>query len=254
MKLNEIKKVLENIAPPELAESWDNVGMLVETNNDEISKILVALDITDAVIDEAVINNIDLIVTHHPVLISGIKKVSINDFKGKQLIKLISNNISLYSMHTNFDITEGGTNDIIAKKLGLENLESLDSVTNLGKIGGVAETDLEGLVETLKGVLKLDTIKYTGDRTKEVSKLAICTGSGMGLYKNAISKGADVYITGDVKYHDAVDALESGLSIIDATHYSSENICMDVLHEYLSNKLDIDVVRSSVNIDPFNYL
>jgi dinuclear metal center YbgI/SA1388 family protein len=254
---------MEKIAPTHLAESWDNVGLLVGDSNAYISKLLLALDATDEVIDEAIKVKANLIITHHPILFKPVKSVTTSTLNGR-LYKLIQNNISVYAAHTNFDIASGGTSDILAEKLNLKQIDVLEPTVDfenktygIGRIGTLQEeTTFLDFIKILKEVLGLKRLNVVGDLSKKIKKVALSTGSGSEYLEQAYKKGADVYISGDVKYHDAQIAQELGICWVDATHYASENLAMPILKQYLEQefslkKLDVEIFVSEINGQPF---
>lgn len=269
IKCEEIMKYMKDIAPEYLAEPWDNVGLLVGDKNSNVEKILVSLDATNDVINEAIEIGANLIITHHPLSISHMKKVT-SDILGGRIYKLIKNNIGVYSAHTNFDVAFGGTNDILAETLGIKNIEilepSYESLENkkksygIGRIGTLEnEISLSDYAEIVKSKLNISAINVVGDISKKIKKVAVCAGSGCDYLEMAIKKGADLYICGDVKYHKAKEAEESGICWIDATHYASEIISIPVLIKYLQNKNEedkwnIEIVCSQINGQPFTIL
>lgn len=241
MKCYELIKQLEHFAPLELAEEWDNPGLIVGDTKQEIKKVLVALDATLEVIDEAVEIGADIIVTHHPMLFSSVKKITNETATGIKIRNLIKNNISHYAMHTNLDIAFGGTNDQLAKIAGLEGVDILresceqNGKTNgLGRIGNLKNpTTFEEFSRILKQGLGLANIRVVGDGAKRIKRVALCTGSGFEFMEDAVKKGADVFITADLRYHESQKAIEAGICLIDATHYASENIIVPVICRYI---------------------
>lgn len=241
-KCSDIIKLMEKYAPPELAENWDNIGLMVGEENKEINNILVSLDINDSVIDEAVKNDIDMIITHHPLIFKPIKNINSNTVIGRRIINLIKNDICVYSAHTNLDIAENGTNDTFAQILNLNNIENLcmPVIDNygLGKIGELDNyVEFIDLIEKVKEIIKSDKIVISGNLKTKVKKVGIGTGkcSARNYIDLAVSKKCDVYITSDIGYHDAQYALEMGICLIDATHYGSEVIIVPVLCKYLNS-------------------
>ena len=262
MKMSEITELFNGFAPEYLAESWDNPGLLVGEEKAEIKKILVALDATDEVVDEAVKIGADLIVTHHPMIFGSLKKINDATNLGKKIIKLIRNNICVFAMHTNLDIAFGGVNDDLAKILGLKNIGVLaescmqnDMPNGLGRYGDIEETTLGEFAEKVKEKLGLDGIRIVGEKDRTIKKAGLCTGSGMEFMADAVKKQCDVYITSDIKYHDSQKAIEDGITLIDATHYGSENIIVPVIKKFLNEKApSIEVFESSVNGQVFKTL
>lgn len=262
MKMSEITELFNGFAPEYLAESWDNPGLLVGDENAEIKKILVALDATEEVVDEAVKTGADLIVTHHPMIFGSIKKINTSDSMGRRIIKLIRNNICVFAMHTNLDIAFGGVNDELTKILGLKNTAVLfesctqnDKPNGLGRYGDIEETTLEKFAKKVKEKLSLDGIRIVGENNRKIKRVGLCTGSGMEFMTDAVNLNCDVYITSDIKYHESQSAIENGIALIDATHYGSENIIVPVIKKFLNEKAPlIEVFESSVNGQVFKTL
>ncbi len=220
---------IEKYYPVTLAEEWDNVGLLVGDRNAEIKKILVALDVTDETVEQAIKVKADLIVTHHPLLFKPIGRVTMQERSGRRILKMAAHHISYYAMHTNFDI--GGMADLNAKELALCDTEPLEvtgadqdgKTYGLGKIGSLSKTmTVRELAEYVKSLYRLDVIRVYGDTEKEISRVAVCSGSGRSLIKEALSKKAEVYITGDLDYHTSIDTVAEGLILLDAGHYGTE--------------------------------
>lgn len=247
IRLSEIIEELEALAPPELKESWDNVGLMVGDEKQRIQNVYVCLDITSENVQKAVDFGADLIISHHPLIFKPLSRIVESDVTGGIIRTLISNNISAYSMHTNFDKADGGMNDLLATKLGLENIRKFtpdecvnqygDPQDDIGRVGSLEyPMPLEAFVEHVKSVLSCHSIKYMGNLSETVQTVALCSGSGgSGIY-TAYHSGADAYVTADLDHHDAQTACEIGLNIIDAGHFETENIICEFLHEFLYNR------------------
>lgn len=358
-KLRELIKELEQFAPPYLAESWDNVGLMVGHPNQEVHKILCALDANEKVIDEAIENQIDCIITHHPFLFKALKSIRLDTKEGRMIEKLIQNQISVYSMHTNYDTTWGGTNDVLAKLLELEDIKVLEptyeeslykcliyvpkthiesvretivkqmttqighylgctfttsvgegtfiplkgSTPYLGQLGHLEKVEecqisfmatkteiefilkavqkvhpyeeiavdvfelknqkktygigrygklktpvqLEEWIDQVKTCFKCPYVRVTDISSRKIQKVAICSGAGSSFIKKA-AKVADVYITGDLKFHEGQLAQSLDLSIIDVGHYVSENITLKPIGNYITSRFKTcEIVYSKVN-------
>jgi dinuclear metal center YbgI/SA1388 family protein len=364
--LKKIINILEEQYPKNLAYDWDNVGLLVGNINADIKNILICLEANESIVDEAIENEVDLIITHHPFIFKKLSSINENDIKGKCIYKLIKNNINIYCMHTNFDIAFGGLNDAFAHMLNLKNVNILEhtksetlykiavyvptsheevvreAMTNAdaGNVGNysdctfnikgtgtfrplegsnpfigksdllekVEEVKIESICEKknlnkiinnmikahpyeeiaydtyklenngksyglgrygslecgmtleelsnkIKVELNSNNLRIVGQPNNIVKKVAIVTGSGGEFVKKAYLRGCDVLITGDVKYHDAQDAIDLGISIIDAGHFETENIFIDILHTYLYQKLsDVNIIKSNIDINPFSII
>ena len=256
MLVKDIVDIAEQLAPPYLAEHWDNVGLLVGDENRECKKILFALDAIDAVVDEAIDIGADMIITHHPIIFKGVSGINTSTALGRRLIKLIKNDIAVYCAHTSLDIAEGGTNDVLAKTIGLENIEGLIPEENgfLGRIGTLKEEmSLKELADLLIKKLDMTSANVTGELSSKVKKVGLCTGSGADrdFMLAAKKAGCDVYITGDVKYHDAQFAYDIGINLIDASHYHTEKIAMPFFCEFVKEKSGLDCVVSKINGESF---
>lgn len=262
MKCKEIIKILEELAPPKLAKDWDNVGLLVGNNEKDVKKIMIALDATGDVINQGMERKIDMLITHHPMLYSPVKKITYDDYIGKRIIDLISSDIAYYAMHTNFDATAMA--NIAAKKLGLVNIKILEeeisqTEVGIGRYGCLEENiTLEQCAKLVKEQFNLDHIKMVGDKNKQISCIAISPGSGKSVIKPALLKGVDVLITGDIDHHTAIDAYEQGLCIIDGGHFGTEHIMVEYLNQYLSeyltnhNEKGVDIkIISAKETSPF---
>lgn len=365
MKLYDLIKKIEYKYPTNLAYSWDNVGLLVGEYNQDIKKVLVTLEANEKVIDEAIKNKVDLIITHHPFLFSKISKINTGDLKGKLIYKLIKNNISLYSMHTNFDIAKDGLNDYFMEVIGFNNTQILEKTHSeklyklavyvprdnqqeirdvlakndaghigdyshctfnidgvgtfkpqeganpyLGEIGTVEKAQevkietiveesklnrviaevikahpyeevaydvyelkntaneeglgriatldtystLEELSNKIKNKLNMDYIRVVGDLDTKINKIALCTGSGSDLIKLAKRQNAEVLITGDMKYHEAQDAIDMGMCVIDCGHFETEDIFKDVMKRFVDTFEEFEVIKSEINLNPFKII
>ena len=260
MLCKEIVQVIEAAYPREAAPDFDNVGLLAGRTEKEVKRVYIALDATDAVIDRAIEAGADMLITHHPLIFSPLKKVTDEDFVSRRVVKLIQNDISYYAMHTNYDVL--GMAELAEKILGIRNTEVLDiTMEKDGKpegIGRIGELEkpmtLEECCVYVKHKLNLGSLKVFGDMQAEVSRLAISPGSGKTAIAAAIAKGADVLVTGDIGHHDGLDAVEQGLSVIDAGHYGTEYIFIDDMRRFLEDKLPVlDVITTPV-IHPFQVI
>ena len=231
--VNDLVELLEELMPSNLAEDWDNVGLMLGRKGKTVKKILLALDLSKEVVEQAVAQKIDLIVTHHPAIFKKLKRVVDNDWQQDLLLTLAENGIAVYSAHTNLDCVSTGVNDVLAKLLKLEDIEVLDDSNGLGRIGVVEETSLAEYAQAVKVVLKADYV-VIGDAGKQVRKVAVCGGAGSDLIDLALAKGADTLVTGDVKYHSAQQAVFNGLNIIDAGHQPTELPVLEKLADRLS--------------------
>ena len=257
MKCNEVIACLERVAPRCFAEKWDNVGLLAGREDKEIKKILLALDPTSDVVEEAVNWKADLLITHHPLIFSGIKSVTTSDFIGKRVFNLIFQDICYYAMHTNFDVM--GMADAVADQLELEKCQVLDvtyqdeiSKEGIGRMGELSRTmSLEECAKYVKEKCRLSSVKVFGDPEKLIDVVALIPGSGKSYIDLAIKKGAQVVITGDIDHHNGLDAVERGLAVIDAGHYGLEKIFVAYMEEVLRRELPGVQIKKAAEKEPF---
>lgn len=367
VKCSDIVAAIEKLAPNHLAEAWDNIGLLVGNPDQDIHKVILALDVTDEVVSQAVEVGADMIVAHHPIIFKGISHIRTDLPLGNLLANLLKHEIAVYAAHTNLDSAPGGVNDVLAQKFNLQEATPLTTVykeklykvivfvpvTHVedvrmamteagaghignyshctfqtqglgtflplaettpfigeqGKLEYVDEYRLETIVpasqrskviaamvaahpyeevaydeytlentgfsyglgrighlitpipllefiEKVKKTLNTQSIKVAGSTKAVISKVAVCGGSGAGLIKNAIKAGADVLITGDVKYHEAQQAVAEGLIVIDAGHFATEQPVIECVANYLKqctlkNSWNLEILASDVNKDVF---
>lgn len=238
MLCSEIIKKIEATSPTEYAMDWDNVGLLVGRATKEVKKILLAVDATEAVVNMAVSSGVDMIITHHPMIFSKIKKVNSDSILGDKILTLAENGICCYAMHTNYD-TIGGMAKEASKMMGLLNSQVLEETMNgegFGEVGILPNVmALDMLAENVKNTFGIDNVLVFGDGSKPIEKVAICPGSGKSFINQAISMGAECLITGDIGHHDGVDAVEAGLTIIDASHYGVEKLFLNYMYGFLKD-------------------
>ena len=252
----DILALIESMAPPYMAESWDNAGLLCGRKQKEVKKILVALDPFRNVIDEAIQLGADLIVTHHPLIFRD-KMMAINENTetGRCLLTLIENGIAAINAHTNLDLAPGGVNDVLAQTIGLSNIEIINPIDNYGLLrkGEIPEQPLETFLATVKENLHCKGLRYV-DGGKPVHVVAVGGGScADGMY-DALAAGCDTFITADIKYNQFRTAYELGLNLIDAGHFHTENPTMPIVAEKLQAAFPgVEVIFSENHQDQMNF-
>ena len=257
MTCNDVIKVLEVLAPPSFAEKWDNVGLLVGRGDKQVKKVMIALDATENVIDQAIAMNVDMLITHHPLLFSAIKRITEEDFIGRRLLKLCKFDICYYAMHTNFDVM--GMADAAADEMRLKEIEVLEvtyeddiSKEGIGRVGVLSrEMSLRECAEVCKKSFGLENVRVFGEPDKIIDRVAISPGSGKDFIDRAIVKQADVLITGDIGHHAGIDAMEQGLAIIDAGHYGLEKIFIPYMVDAFARELPEIKVLCAREQSPF---
>lgn len=230
-----IIEYIRKIAPEEFQEDWDNSGYQVRIKN-ETDKVILCMDVTDRVIDRAIETDAKLIISHHPMIFTGVKSIDEDSYLGENIIKLIENKISVYSSHTSLDVSDRGVNVALADAIGLPIVENF-AMTDTTTIGYVLSNNIgDEIYERLK---ELGAIFY--GKKVPVEKIAIVGGSGMSYFDEAIAKGVDMFITGDVKHHDGQRGYEENISLVDLTHYGSEKFVLNKLKDLLEEKFTIDI-------------
>ena len=239
MRLKEVIAQLEQFCPPQFAVSWDNSGLQVGRYNQDIYAACLAVDATSAVIEFAIEQGADLLITHHPLLFSGLKRIHDHDFTGRRVIELIRNDVACYAMHTNFDVM--GMADAAADLLRLRDREVLEvtyeddvSKEGIGRIGKLPEfMKLDDFAATVRDAFGLEQVRVYGDGDDAVITCAILPGSGKEEIDLALAAGADVYVTGDMNHHAGIDAVEKGIAVVDAGHYGVEKLFVPYMKDYL---------------------
>lgn len=255
MKIEEFVKSMELLANPGLAEEWDNVGLMCGSLSDEIHKVMICLDVTDEVVDIALKEHVNLILSHHPLVFKPLKRVIDDRTASGRIYKLVRNNIACYSMHTNFDSALMG--DLCAEKLGLVNIypldpSQIDDNAGIGMVGELeSDTDLYELANILKTGFDIDSVRVYESTKKFVRKVALLPGAGKDYIDMAVSHDADVFISGDLGHHDCLDATMAGLAVIDASHYGLEKVFIQYMEDYISEKMPELAVADYYQMPPF---
>ena len=257
MKVKEIISAIEEFAPLSIQEGWDNSGLCVGSPEDEVTSVLIALDCTPELVDEAVSCGADMIVTHHPLIFKGLKKISVEDQVGEAVVKAIRAGISIYAAHTSADKVLAGVSGAMAARLGLKNVRILDEDgegTGLGTIGDFdSPMTAEEAVNFVKERFSLKVMRTSRPVEGLVSRVAMCGGSGSSLINAAKAAGADLYISGDISYHNFFT--EKDFMIMDIGHYESEIEIVDILFSLIKKKFPTFAVRitQNVNSNPIYY-
>lgn len=265
LTVKELVQIIEKYAPVSLKEEYDNVGLMVGDTNMEVSSILVTLDCTMEVIEEAIEKQCNFILSHHPLLFIKPKSITTETIKGQKIIKLIKEDISLYSSHTNLDSVKGGLNDFAMELLGFKNYSIIEknSKEQCSGIGRIVELEeeitLEEICRKVKIAYNINTLKYSGDLDKKIKKLAIINGSGSDFFYKAKKLGANCIITGDTTYHNVYDLYEEGIAVIDGGHFNTEWPAMEIIAKILQKNIsklgyENKVILSNKSKDTYKYL
>lgn len=252
MKCKDMIAILEELAPKRCACDWDNPGLLAGRTEKEIKKILLTVDVDDRTVETAIREGADMIISHHPLIFKAMKHVTDEDFIGRRVVKMIQADISYFAMHTNFDAAPGCMADAVAERLGIEFGAPLAEFGEengvpygVGKIGALkAPMNGRALAKMVKEEFGLPFVTVYGSElweTEPVKVVATCPGSGSSTIRDALTKGAQVLIAGDIGHHDGIDAEAQGLMIIDAGHYGLEHVFMEYMKNYIEKQVGEEV-------------
>lgn len=265
-KVSDVIAAIEAVAPLRYQDEWDNSGLQVGFCQDEVKGVLVCLDITEEIVDEAIRKGCNMIVSHHPLLFHPLKQVSDSTYQQRCVTKAIKNGIAIYSAHTSLDNARGGVNFKIAELIGLQNLRWLepkpDGESGLnahqpecgsGLIGSLPAPELpEAFLERLQNTFKVKALRHSEPGSKPISNVALCGGAGAFLMGKAIQEGADCFISGEFHYHDYFDT--EGMMLVELGHYQSEQFTKDLLRDILSKSLPgLPIEMTQIDTNPIRY-
>ena len=260
MQCKEIMQVIEATYPRTAALDFDNVGLLAGRADKEVNRVYLALDATDRVIERAIEAGADMLITHHPLLFSAVKKVTDEDFITRRIVKLIQNDISYYAMHTNYDVAKmaelAGARLHLQNQVPLEQTGCVDGVPyGIGCIGEFGmELTAQECCQLVKEAFQLPHVRLFGEKGTKIKKAAVCPGSGKSMIGEALAGGAQIYITGDIGHHDGLDAMDQGLSIIDAGHYGIEQIFIPHMEAWMKTNFGELEVKRAKQGEPFEVI
>lgn len=262
--IKDIITCLDEIAPFTIAETWDNVGLLVGNRNREVKSMLIGLDPTTKLLDEAQKIGADTIITHHPAIFKPIPSIDTGEPAGKFLEQALNSKINVFACHTNFDSVVPGVNDELTDLLGLENISPLIPTTSqpvdgagMGRVGYYPQPlDRSMFLNRLLAVLELSSVQVAGSLPERISCVALCGGSGSEFAEVARNCGADLYITAEIKHNIARWAEEAEFCVIDGTHYATEKPALRLLTEKLiayatTHNWDISISETTTERHPF---
>ena len=251
MKARDIIQVIESFAPLSIQEKWDNSGLCIGSQDAEVTSVLLGLDCTPELVDEAIECGADMIVTHHPLIFSGLKKINSEDPVGEAVVKAIRAGIAVYAAHTNADKVIEGVSGAMAARLSLTDVEVLDEDgegTGLGAVGNLPEPmDASETIAYVKERFGLKVMKTSRPLTEKISRVALCGGSGGSLIGAALRSGAQLYISGDISYHNFFTP--KGFMLMDIGHYESEKEIVDILFSLIKKNFPTFAVRITQNLN-----
>ncbi len=260
MQISKIINFLETIAPLSIQESYDNAGLITGTPEWDCTGAMISLDITEDVIDEALKNNCNLLIAHHPIIFKGLKRITGNEHVGRNIIRAIKNDLAIYAIHTNLDNVMEGVNGMIAKKIGLTDCQVLMPLDNVhsgygaGLTGYLAEPmEEKAFLGLVRDIFKIPVIRHSGFKDKSIQQVSLCGGAGSFLISNAIAHNSDIFLTADLKYHDFFEA-DNRIVLADIGHFESEQFTTDLVYGILKEKFPtFAVLKTGVNTNPINY-
>ena len=266
IRVRDIIGWLDSYAPFRYAASWDHCGLQVGDPEARVERIMVALDATSGVLKEAETHRCRCLITHHPLIFRPLDSVRFDGYPGGIVARAILKRINVIAAHTNLDAARGGTNEQLAGLLSLDRVEPLEiesawagevRYAGMGCVGTLPRPlRLASFAESVARLLGSSPVRAIGDPKKQIVRTALCTGSGAGLIGRAICAGADVYVTGDIKYHEARQAEEQDLCIVDVGHFASEKLIVAPLAEWLrtkavSERAAVEILAAQSEKDPF---
>lgn len=242
VRLGEILPLLEEIAPPALAEPWDRVGLQIGDPDRPLRRVRVVLEATEAAVEEACRDGVDLLVVHHPLFFHPLVRIDTASALGRILGAALGRGLCLYAMHTNLDAAPGGLNDLFARRIGLGRVRPLVPGgipgSGLGRWGELRRARrLQELAARLKRDFEATEVRLVGDPSRYIRRVAVCTGSGSSLVGAFLSSPAEVFITGELRYHDARDIEAAGKTAVDVGHFHSERWMAAAVAERLRRML-----------------
>jgi dinuclear metal center YbgI/SA1388 family protein len=253
MLAKDIALIIEELAPLKYQEGYDNAGFCVGLPTTEVKGILLCVDVTEEIIDEAVAIGANMIVSHHPVIFSGLKHIIGDNHVERMVAKALKHDVLLYAAHTNLDNVPYGTNWTIAQQLGLQDIQiltplSADPQAGAGAVGNLpVPIQVEQWLTTLKQHFAIPQLRHNRPPKQELRRIAICGGSGAFLIDAAVAAGADCFISADFKYHNFFDA-DNRLLIVDAGHYETEKCVLSIFFDLLTKKMPNFAVRITEKI------
>lgn len=260
-KLRQLIEHFETKWPLDSAEDWDRPGLMLGSINAEISKVLLSVDVTKEILEQAIELEADLVLSHHPMFLRGVTALPENSFQGELVALAIKNEIAIFAAHTNADFQETGVSNSLAKALGLNDLLPLDPASDQGVIGNIAETNLIEFVRHASRILPSVAagLKVLGDPEKRISKVGLLGGAGDSFLQAALKSGVDLFITSDLRHHPASDfkaqaAIDGGPALMDISHWAAEWLWLEVAASELKRAFPtVEFVVSDINTDPWDF-
>ena len=257
MKLKEVIDALERLAPLRLQDEWDNSGLQVGFPDAEVTRVLVCLDVTEEIVEEAIAKECELIVSHHPLLFKPLRQVSDATYQQRCVVRALSAGVAVYSAHTSLDNAPGGVNHKIASLLGLQELAWLspkaEEEAGSGLVGELPEAeDDRAFLERVARTFGVRNLRHSEPDGRKIRRVALCGGAGAFLLREAVRAGADCFLSGEFHYHDYFE--NGGVLLAELGHYQSEQFTQDLLRDYLLESCPaLEVVKTALDTNPIRY-
>jgi len=244
-RISTIVDWFEELAPTSLAEDWDNVGLLIGDLNKSVNRVMLTLTVTSPVVAQAQQNDIDLIIAHHPIIFRPLKHLRLDDPNNDMIAACLLHDIAVFAAHTNYDAALRGTSKVFAAQLGLTSLQPLQQsvasdnevTTGFGRVGQLPSAmEPEAFLQYVAEQLNVQTVRHCGPVPSTVNTVAVMGGSGGSFLRDALSAQADVYVTGDIDFHDALEAEQQGIWVVDAGHFATEQLIMPFWKEFIEQR------------------
>ena len=257
MKVKDIVRVIERTAPLKLQDEWDNSGLQVGFLDSEVDKVLVCLDVTEAVVEEAAKRGCQMIVSHHPLIFKALREVSDATYQQRCVVRALACGIAVYSAHTSLDNAPGGVNHKIAELIGLQDLRWLEPKegedAGSGLVGTLPEPERDSdFLRRIKKTFGVECLRHSECSGRRIKTVALCGGAGAFLMRNAVRQGADCFVTGEFHYHDYFE--NDGMLLAELGHYQSEQFTIDLLCGLLKSGCpSVEVVSTALDTNPTRY-
>lgn len=256
--MRSVIRICDKLAPPKLAAEWDNVGLVIGDASARLKGVMVALDVTEEAIEAAASANCNMMVVHHPPIFAPIKKIDTKSPQGRLIKNLLTHSISVYVMHTNLDSAPRGLNHHVARMIGLKNIRPVTFSGITYRIGELsAKKGAREFAALVKKKLGINSARLYG-ANRSVKKIALCTGSGGELMSDAAARGAQAFVTGDVKHHQALESRQLGICLLDAGHFGTERPMVDLVALFLKKHLTNGSKKTNIRVfhskEPFEEL
>lgn len=252
MRVFELENILNKKLDITIAEEWDNVGLLIGNKNEEVTSIYLTLEVSNEALEEARSKGCNFIIAHHPIMFSGMKKITSDDTLVYNALKY---GINIYASHTNFDKIENGLNDYFVNKVSFK--KSSSQINEYLRVFEIEDISTKNFIEKIKSDFGVKYTRFIGDLNKKIRKVGVVTGAGYEFAKDAKEADADLFITGDIKYHQAMEFFENKFNVLDMGHFETEAIFADAMEKFIKDniqEINIPIVKSKKEVNPYKFI